>query len=237
MPPSQWLNNALNNLNLSELTSVIVRPTEAQIDLATEEIRFGIITNPVNSVCPISQERFSPNELVLQVVYCGHNFRNNLLRQWFESNVRCPLCRYDIREYDPRNAIHNPFQRTVGSNRSNAQSPLSDDAAEHLAANVLNSLGDATPTTINNNTVTNPSFLSQNRRVMNRTIPYNVSDSRASIVSRLAYNISNDIVDRMGEQAFDISSNITLGYNFNRIHNPNDNQSSLGEDISNNSTG
>ena len=30
---------------------------------------------------------------------CGHIFVENDLRQWFTRNVRCPLCRYDIRRY------------------------------------------------------------------------------------------------------------------------------------------
>ena len=33
----------------------------------------------------------------------GHIFRQTNLNRWFESNPRCPLCRYDIREYNRNN--------------------------------------------------------------------------------------------------------------------------------------
>jgi hypothetical protein len=94
---------------------VIIRPTEQQISMATEQLRFGNIRDPYNTVCPIRQERFNQDEPVLQILPCSHLFSPEPLRQWFRTSVRCPLCRYDIRNYNPRTAIRNPYNRTADS--------------------------------------------------------------------------------------------------------------------------
>ena len=39
------------------------------------------------------------NDEVTQIIYCGHIFSKNSIRQWFQHNVRCPVCRYDIRDF------------------------------------------------------------------------------------------------------------------------------------------
>jgi hypothetical protein len=84
-------------------TSVIIRPTNRQIQNATREIRYRDITNPSNESCPISLDRFEPDDLVSQIIHCGHIFCQSELQEWFQNHVRCPVCRYDIREYEPVN--------------------------------------------------------------------------------------------------------------------------------------
>jgi hypothetical protein len=34
-----------------------------------------------------------------QIKQCGHTFNQEAITNWFQSNVRCPVCRYDIREW------------------------------------------------------------------------------------------------------------------------------------------
>jgi hypothetical protein len=84
-------------------TVVPVRPTNAQIQNATRETRYRDIVNPSNETCPISLERFEPNDLVTQIIHCGHIFCQTELQEWFQDNVRCPVCRYDIRDYTNTN--------------------------------------------------------------------------------------------------------------------------------------
>lgn len=81
------------------LSPVIVRPTEQQINNACETIVFSSIVNPVNSNCPITIEPFQPNDMITRIRFCGHCFKPEALQRWFTSNVRCPICRYDIRTY------------------------------------------------------------------------------------------------------------------------------------------
>ena len=76
-----------------------IYPTQTQIETATRIVRFGDIVSPLNTSCPISLEPFNENSHVSVIRYCNHIFNRNDLNLWFNSNCRCPVCRYDIREY------------------------------------------------------------------------------------------------------------------------------------------
>jgi len=81
----------------SFFSPILVRPTQYQISNATRTIRYCDIENPLNSSCPISLENFSSEDEVSQIIHCGHIFKKDQLHHWFQSNVRCPVCRFDIR--------------------------------------------------------------------------------------------------------------------------------------------
>jgi hypothetical protein len=74
---------------------VIVRPTQAQIASATEV--FSIITSN-SETCTICLDHLPTGSEVRKIKACGHQFHKTCIDQWFESNVRCPVCRHDIRE-------------------------------------------------------------------------------------------------------------------------------------------
>jgi len=78
-------------------TSVPVRPTPQQINSASRLVRFGDIEEPNSTTCAISLEPFSPENNVRQLNHCGHIFFPGQFNQWFQNNVRCPVCRHDIR--------------------------------------------------------------------------------------------------------------------------------------------
>lgn len=94
------VNNQVDNM-FSFLTDVPVFPSTQQILRATRLIRFDTIHNPLNESCPISLERFSEEDVVTQILFCGHIFNTEQLDNWFSGNVRCPVCRYDIRSNIP----------------------------------------------------------------------------------------------------------------------------------------
>ena len=52
--------------------------------------------------CPITLENFIVGENICRIRHCGHIFKSTGLMQWFQRNVRCPVCRYDIRTYNSR---------------------------------------------------------------------------------------------------------------------------------------
>ena len=89
----------LNNLRdqFNDLQDVIVRPTNQQIQTATQVIQYDISMEQQN--CPISLEPFEQDESICIIKHCRHIFKRACLMYWFERNVRCPVCRYDIREY------------------------------------------------------------------------------------------------------------------------------------------
>jgi len=78
-------------------SSVSVYPSEQQIQHSVRILKYNEIENPLNLSCPISLENFNQEDEVCQIIYCGHIFNTGPLNEWFRSNVRCPVCRYDIR--------------------------------------------------------------------------------------------------------------------------------------------
>jgi len=78
--------------------NVPVFPTPEEITDATRIISFDNIEEPLNDQCPITMCPFNPSDIVTQIVHCGHIFDIVHLNGWFRTNVRCPVCRHDIRD-------------------------------------------------------------------------------------------------------------------------------------------
>jgi hypothetical protein len=91
--------NIIGEEFLNQLESVPVIPTREQIDSATIQTRFGDINEPPNNRCTISLLPFDEDSQVTQIIHCGHIFNTPEINRWFLSNCRCPICRYDIRNY------------------------------------------------------------------------------------------------------------------------------------------
>ena len=89
--------------------NVPVVPTSQQINDGTLVGPFCQMVNPTNSSCPISLETFETNNVVTQIRGCGHIFHNESIMSWFRNNTRCPVCRYDIRDYLPTDTTGEPF--------------------------------------------------------------------------------------------------------------------------------
>ena len=133
---TQTISELLAAAATDNLSPVVVRPSQAQIDTATEEVTFSSIENPLNSTCPIGHDNFSDDDTVLQIIPCGHIFTPDHLRQWFRSSVRCPLCRYDIRNYNPLQRIHNPYASVASPSPSPNTTHTIDDVSVDASANM-----------------------------------------------------------------------------------------------------
>ena len=82
---------------------------------------YNEVINPLNSSCPITLERFENNTECTQIIGCGHLFNRDGLNSWLNANVRCPICRYDI-----RNRSETDMNNNTGSDISfNAVSDIS----------------------------------------------------------------------------------------------------------------
>ena len=78
---------------------VIIRPSQEQINNSSTIIRFSYANWTYNSrMCPIGLTEFEENDEIRILNTCGHFFNKNNIDRWFECNVRCPVCRHDIRE-------------------------------------------------------------------------------------------------------------------------------------------
>ena len=97
---------------------VTVAPSADQIRASTITLAFSEIEEPMNLQCPISLEVFQPTTIVTQIRHCRHAFLPSSFQTWFESNVRCPICRHDIRENIPSET-----QETNTSNEQSSTSP------------------------------------------------------------------------------------------------------------------
>lgn len=104
--------NDLTRFHSLDLTPVIISPSHEQINNAIETIQYDMSNNE-QPIDPIDLLPFVPNENIIRIIHCGHCFRRENLIEWFQHNVRCPLCRYDIREFVRRNI---PEETTSTSN-------------------------------------------------------------------------------------------------------------------------
>ena len=93
-------NNDFSRMLQNFFQPVEIYPTQTQIELSTRRVRYCDIISPRNISCPISLDVFNDNDIVIFIRHCRHIFNSEELNTWFSSNCRCPVCRYDIRNYN-----------------------------------------------------------------------------------------------------------------------------------------
>lgn len=125
-----------------------VRPTNSQIIRATRNCLYSDIHNPLNEECPILLEMFLPTSQVTQIRQCRHVFNSTELFNWFITNSRCPVCRFDIRHYGLSNNTNN---NTVVDISNNIIYNPSSDESNIIHYNNLNQLIND----LSNNVITN----------------------------------------------------------------------------------
>ena len=188
--------NEISNTNFSRILQsffqpVEVFPTQSQIESATRRVRYCDIITPRNRSCPISLDNFEDNEMVTVIRYCGHIFRSDDLNTWFMSHCNCPVCRYDIRDYN-----------------SNASSEFfSDNGTETTNVNV-NASSNQLPREQNNSS--EPSIernVSENLNERAR----NLRDDNTNVLNLFLDNISgnqSDIINNFTDASGNIFNNI-----------------------------
>jgi hypothetical protein len=117
---------------------VIIYPTQRQVENATRIIQFDTITNPTNETCPFTCEPFHNQELVRQILHCGHIFTPSQFNTWFYSNVSCPICRYDIRTYQPQTIINNEELIQTTRENNEVQPILTETSSESETTQLVN---------------------------------------------------------------------------------------------------
>ena len=211
------LNNMYDDL-LNNLTPVPIHPSYEQITNATDIVRFGNINSPLNTTCPITQESFNSDNLVTQILHCGHIFNTSSLDRWFEINTRCPLCRYDIRTYNPLQEIRNPYNPNLHNSATTHILPTPDT---HITP-----VTPVTPVTRNiPGTPYMPFDLSNILNTAENTTAETRTTSTTSAIDSFVQRVTNDIV---GQLQSDPSSNslfdgqhLTFEYNLSSILNRN----------------
>jgi len=139
---SDFIDSFMNLMDFQSNVPII--PTRQQILTATRDIQFGDIENPINTTCPISLETFQESDMITQILHCGHNFNTRQLNTWFQSNVRCPMCRYDIREYNNTNEqlnrdhnINNDSETNQPTTSTNTTTDYSERRTRHTPRRIF----------------------------------------------------------------------------------------------------
>jgi hypothetical protein len=185
---ANFLSNFLNS-------TVVVRPTNDQIQNASRVIRYGDIDNPLSESCPISLDEFNDDDQVRQLLPCGHLFHQNQFQEWFENNVRCPVCRYDIRNYRPLS------RRNTPNNYTSEQTPDCQAASSSTTSSSSTSTPILTPT---NPTPTNP-IENINRQNVSSESNINRDNTNTPPLSNI--NVVRDpISNQIDQLTFDITN-------------------------------
>jgi hypothetical protein len=142
--------------------NISVRPSQEQIQNATLLFTYNDSNSEnINQQCPITLEDFENGDIVRQIRHCRHVFHEDSIQNWFQSNVRCPVCRYDIRDYreptesinlvDTSNSIP-PIERVDESGETGDQ-----EEYQNLLENITNNFAQNIQTLFNNNLINDSS--------------------------------------------------------------------------------
>lgn len=210
-PPPQRTPSYTDQMLRTFLEPVNVFPTEEQINMSSRYVLFSNISSPINNTCPITHEQFTEDQMVLELI-CRHVFNNDAIRIWFQTNVRCPVCRYDI-----RTNVSN-----IDSDSNSNSNIDSDSNRRHNEAitNANNAITNANNTIRN---VTQSSMRRHNNGTNSRNPFYNTSSrptisdiSSISLYTLSNNNLINNIFNYIrNDLSFnDIEDNITMEYTF-----------------------
>jgi len=230
-PTDEVWSAILNFANLPNLTSeilrpVVVHPTLAQIQRSTENMIFSTIENPTNNTCSISQEDFRPNDRVTRILHCGHIFFPSQIREWFRQNVRCPVCRFDIRNHVHRQVNNEDISNTVdaGISTSNTATANANTATANTAtastwiraarAAANTATANANMATANANTATaNANMATANIDTSaNTTAPNITTITPPSNLVQLAQTISTELMNAFQDIAPSQHGDIIIEY-------------------------
>ena len=210
------LSNYLNNF----FSPVQIYPTQTQIENATRIVRYGDIIRPNNISCPISLEPFRDNEHVTLIRFCNHIFNTEQLNLWFQSNCRCPVCRYDIRNYTNQ-SINNNYESIRGDyfNNNNFINETNTD----MSNNNTSTTNIVTDTSNNNIEISNSNTgLSNNMERLFTNTTNTLTDYLLNNIQLNTDISGNNISDLLTNEITTIL--LTFPYNINNTRNNSDRQ-------------
>jgi len=191
-----------NNTNRSERTNnfsrlmqnffepIEIYPTHSQIEAATRNVRYSDILNPVNRSCPISLEPFNDNDIVSVIRFCSHIFKREELTTWFRTNCRCPVCRYDIRNYNRNTSSENI--EDIGSSTDASNNYVDENESSEISEERNDTQS------IETNTITRPNTTNLN------------TNTRDTITTYLDLILDNTLTDLSHFSDSDTSTLFTL---------------------------
>lgn len=58
--------------------------------------KFEELVNPICNICPITQQIFNNNDLIIKINLCGHIFKKDEFIIWINQSSLCPCCRVNF---------------------------------------------------------------------------------------------------------------------------------------------
>jgi hypothetical protein len=98
-------------------------------------------------------EVFQPNSEVTQINNCRHIFNRAELATWFETNVRCPVCRFDIRDHTDIPPL--PVTSSTSTEPRNVPEPIADSETDAASMSTLNNQLTSIMDTLTNQAIQN----------------------------------------------------------------------------------
>ena len=136
--PGRHARDFVQFFTAEDLQDVVVTPSERDVRIATTTRRYDTLHDPINDVCPITQLRFEPNDMVTRIDHCGHIFSAIDLTRWFRHSVRCPVCRFDIREANISSRHYNRAVNEIIERHRNRENNATTNNNENIE-NIENS--------------------------------------------------------------------------------------------------
>jgi hypothetical protein len=116
---SSSINDLFRNGIASFLSSSPRVPTQELIARTTRNVRFGDhFTTENYDRCPIDLSPFQNDDEVTQILGCNHIFRRRNIQMWFMNHSTCPVCRYNINDYNPYSTPENNISNNNQTNEN-----------------------------------------------------------------------------------------------------------------------
>lgn len=195
------IQNHENNPHITDFlttffNSVPVRPTMEQINAASRLVRYSDISNPNSAACAISLEPFEPDDTVRQLHHCGHIFLTEQFNQWFSNNVRCPVCRHDIRLSPSRSTIEiTSTPETTDPTSTSTSSIFNSTSTSTSNSNPINNIVEQLTMDISNNEISNNLLSSITSRFLTNLLNPSSNSSNSNSRTnndRIIYDPVND---------------------------------------------
>ena len=223
----------LNELASQDLSPVPIVPSRRQIQQAVQIDRYDNFPDSTEIRCPITLDLFLPSSPVVQIRHCGHMFSQDGFDEWFQRNATCPICRYDIREYQPQEndnennneneSENNNENESENNNENNDNSNLAQNDGSQETIPTEQIIGNNTPLDSSNNLATTLERVNTLLPPMQPTqqILYNLLTNN---ISNLGIDNSNNAItfDTYIQNTFPFTQN-NNGSNVNNNNNTNNN--------------
>ena len=94
--------NEVTNIDESFLDPI---PISTSLKLLSEKTEISV-KDSSEEICTICRENMNEGEVIRTICGCQHKFHISCIEKWLSGNIRCPICRNDLRDNHEQNSDH-----------------------------------------------------------------------------------------------------------------------------------